>query len=235
MLHLMNDITDKPNWASDLLGPDSTNVVAEWADEALHLPFISQCTWDWCVPELHDKARFAEETGLVFVLNGGARICKSDTVLTLDVLGRLAAGVEQLAACRRPVGQDQGKNNMPGLVDPNWLPFVYGKTPLSLSGAVVGLQDAVESMGRGTVVPPDTESWERDALRIRIDAPRVVRGRRLALLRNRRAYHFSPRFQWLPCEVLFEAAGGWEDPAGTRGARSGQGGPAGMRITLVHH
>ena len=107
----MNGITDKPNWARDLLGPNAENVIAQWADEALRLPLISPRAWDWCVAELHDKARFAYETELVFVLNGGSRICKSDTLLAPDVMGRLAAGVEQLAARRRPpVDQDQDEN-----------------------------------------------------------------------------------------------------------------------------
>ncbi|OAA63450.1 hypothetical protein SPI_03613 [Niveomyces insectorum RCEF 264] len=153
-------------------------------DDASREHLISLRVWDWCVAEPRDKVRFTEETGLVFMLNGGAPVCKFDTMLAPHLMGHLAAYAEKLEARRPLVGQDQNKMNNPGLVNLHWLPLMYGKTLVLLQGgggnggrATVGLQNAVEAVGRGTVVPRRSEGWDR---------------------RNDR---FSPRFLCLLCEL----------------------------------
>ncbi|OAA63571.1 hypothetical protein SPI_03734 [Niveomyces insectorum RCEF 264] len=88
---------------------------------------------------------------------------------------------------------------MPGLIDPNWLPLIYGQTRVLGQGGRVGLLSAAEAMGRGTAA--DLQSWERSALEIRPGSRPGTMTKAQMHLRKRRAYRFSPCFQWLPCEV----------------------------------
>ncbi|ERS95740.1 hypothetical protein HMPREF1624_07815 [Sporothrix schenckii ATCC 58251] len=112
----------------------------------------------------------------------------------------------------------------PGLVDPNWLPLVYGQTPVLAQGGRVGCAGAVDAMGRGVLEPLPVYRWPRHLERPRRGGWRPVRDGRGRRLYDGLAYRFSPRFQWLPCEVQFAPAR--EPPVPGHADR-----PLGVRIT----
>ncbi|CAK7204199.1 hypothetical protein SEUCBS139899_006953 [Sporothrix eucalyptigena] len=185
MLQLMNAITDQPGWQRNVY---DNSVVARWAADAAALsgsPLISEAAWAWCLAELRDKAQYAYKTGLVFVFNAGARICKSDSFISAELLQRLTASVEQLSTEQRQQAETKSTTTAPLFVNPYWLPLVYGETRFIADGSL-GLADCVASIGFGAVQPA---------------APFVVPADRNP--RKLGHHRFSPLFQWLPCEVLF--------------------------------
>ncbi|CAK7218458.1 hypothetical protein SBRCBS47491_003517 [Sporothrix bragantina] len=186
MLRLMNAITDRPRWHRDV---HDAGVVAQWAAEAATLsgsPLISEAAWAWCLAELRDKAQYAKKSGLVFVFNAGARMCKSDSLVPAELLQRLAASVEQLSIEEWQQKEATNTTTTPSLVDLYWLPLVHGQTRFLTDGSRVSLTDYVESMGSGAAQPV---------------APFVVTADRSPLKPGH--HRFSPSFQWLPCEVSF--------------------------------
>ncbi|CAK7237879.1 hypothetical protein SBRCBS47491_010188, partial [Sporothrix bragantina] len=91
----------------------------------------------------------------------------------------------------------------PGLIDPDWLPLVYGQTPVLVQGGRVGCTNAVDAMLRGVLEPLTVHQWPRHLERPRRGGWQPAwdgRGRRLY---DEHSYRFSPQFQWLPCEVQF--------------------------------
>lgn len=59
MLSLMNNLTDKPDWSSKILGNE---IAAEWREDVLPIPLLRTRAWDWCLAELQDKAKLFEKT-----------------------------------------------------------------------------------------------------------------------------------------------------------------------------
>lgn len=118
------------------------------------------------------------------VLNAGARICKSDTLLPPDLLQRLASSVERLERLEQPGRLERREEStfpssssspsspsppLPSLVDPICLPLVYDKTLILAEGGCVGLLDCVEFMGTRTAFAIDTmapahdrDPWRKD-------------------------------------------------------------------------
>ncbi|KAG9515128.1 hypothetical protein KCU93_g9583, partial [Aureobasidium melanogenum] len=78
MLSLIDNITDKPSWSTDVFDDRKTSQLAQ---EALLSHLISPKTWEWCLSELQDKARFFRSTGRILVYNTGVVISKSDLVV----------------------------------------------------------------------------------------------------------------------------------------------------------
>jgi hypothetical protein len=149
---------------------------------------------DWILKEVEWKAKILKDTGFVTVMDAG--VVKSDTAIPEEVQRALKDAVKPL----EDVPKDQ-KDYHPGsddlvvdLVHPSLFPVVYGKTRI-LAGSSIGLGNCLYHMGLGSPVPippkedlgppmPDPSSFS-------FYMPTDYRSERL----------YSPKFQWLPCEV----------------------------------
>ncbi|RDB26315.1 hypothetical protein Hypma_006638 [Hypsizygus marmoreus] len=98
MLHLMNKLTDKPDWNKKVF---DDVIASKWKSEALATEAldITQSMVDWCIDEVRYKAKLFEETGAVSVYNGD--VVKSDTVIPSslkEALRKAVAPLEQVPA-----------------------------------------------------------------------------------------------------------------------------------------
>ncbi|KAI8277521.1 hypothetical protein K4K60_006926 [Colletotrichum sp. SAR11_57] len=93
MISLINDITDKPGWSKDVFN----NVkVGSWRAEALACTLMSPLAWDWCLLELQDMAKDADERGHICVLNTASRGGQVDFEHVIDSVGKGETARRQL-------------------------------------------------------------------------------------------------------------------------------------------
>lgn len=212
MLRLMNDITDQLMW---YVAIHDASIVADWTEKALSRDMISPAAWDWCLLELRDKADLYEASSLTLVLDSAARVCKSDDLISPELLKKLASEVESL---------DVQEGGHP--VDPDMFPLVYGQTRVLADGGCVDVSNAVDCAGKGT--PSGSQIWRCSRnQRVRCDgSPRMAgwsmrgwgRAGAFACARCGRAdrgsedssweprgHRFSSKYQWLPSEISFAA------------------------------
>ncbi|KAH0429957.1 hypothetical protein CcaCcLH18_08102 [Colletotrichum camelliae] len=131
MISLINDITDKPGWSKDVLNDVN---VASWRVEALARPLMSPLAWDWCLLELQDMAKDADDRGRICVLNTASRVCKSDGLVSHSLL-------EELRLRTDSVWRD-----CPFGVDPNMFPLVYSQTNVLSQSSQVDLEHIINSV-----------------------------------------------------------------------------------------
>lgn len=119
---------------------------------------VSQKMVDWVIAELRFKAKIFQQTSTVSVFDGD--VVKSDTAISAEIRESLKAAVRSLEDI-----PDIHKDYHPGsdgkvldLVHPSLFPLIYGKSRV-LENSLVGLNDSIQSCGKGTVVPirPDDE------------------------------------------------------------------------------
>lgn len=163
MLRLMNTITDRDGWTVGVRDPD---VVARWEEEFKEDGdgLISEAAWAWCVKELRDKAACSEERRLTHVFDGCARLCKSDDLLSEQLLRKLEAEVEGFASSAAVAEMNRGRpadETMVSLVDPDLYPLVFEETRVLSDGGTVGCINAVDQMGRGCPAPVQKWSCSR--------------------------------------------------------------------------
>lgn len=207
MLRLMNDITDWSEWYEDIY---NASIVADWANNAMSQDLISPAAWNWCLLELRDRADLYKKSSLTHALDSASRVCKSDDLMNPELLEELTANVGTLGAS----------------VDPDLFPLVYGKTRVLQGRGRVGRVNAVDYAGKGTA--SKQQIWRCSSKwRLRCDGtPRCIgpgrrgrgRGGAYACGRcgredmerghsswDRRGHLFSADYQWLPCEISFDA------------------------------
>jgi hypothetical protein len=138
----------------------------------------------WCIDEIRYNAQEFKETGMVTVYDGD--VVKSDNAIPPSVqqaLKAAAAHLEDIPEMNRDwhPGSD---GTVLDLVHPSLFPVVYGQTRI-LKDDLVGLDDCVDRCGEGVTleVPPSEQS---------------------SLLRHVMTNPYSRKFQWLPCEVVFD-------------------------------
>lgn len=227
MLQLMNTITDRPNWNVDIHDPA---VVAHWASEAFASELISPAAWDWCVAELRDKALYHDKFHLTHVFDSASRICKSDHLISEELLHKLAEEVEALASAPEFLHQYDGAQHgrsedetQVALVDPDMFSLAFGETRVLNNAALTCSVTAAHQMGWGS--RSLEQSWscsrspwgrcDRNPTRGMQGVPRGLE--ECAICRHsgsspeqpwqKRAFMFSRRYQWLPAEVCFRPAG----------------------------
>ncbi|KAL4909565.1 hypothetical protein BDW74DRAFT_83181 [Aspergillus multicolor] len=186
MMRIMNAITDKPDWDKKVF---NGNITAKWREEiAQSDQDVSVKMMDWIIRELQWKAGILSDTGFVKVFDDG--VVKSDTVIAEDLKAALKEAVRPFENV--PQGQRDyhpaSDRKVIDLVHPSLFPVVYGRTRV-LPDRVIGLDDCLESIGEGTVLPTPSE---KDTVQERT---------RAYYWRHQDLPAFSSKFQWLPCEV----------------------------------
>jgi hypothetical protein len=147
---------------------------------------------EWVIAELRYRAKNFKETGAVTVYNGD--VVKSDTAIpealkeSLKDIVRKLENIPEIYKDYHP-GSD-GK--VLDLVHPSLFPLIYGQTRV-LEGSLIGLDDCIESCGKGIVVPI------RPVEETQISTKRSNMGGYQAW--NKPPPPYSKIFQWLPCEV----------------------------------
>ena len=129
-------------------------IAEKWKAEALATPGrdVSQKMIDWIIEELRFKASIFQRTSAVSVFDGD--VVKSDTAIPTDIRDTLQASVRSLEDV-----PEIYKDYHPGsdgrvldLVHPSLFPLIYGKSRV-LEDSLIGLDDCIQSCGKGVVVP----------------------------------------------------------------------------------
>lgn len=192
MMQVMNTITDKPNWERKVFDETITN---KWREEiAQSGQDVTPKMMNWIIKELQWKKSCLEKQGYLEVFEN---VIKSDTAVSKELQDALKEAVKPL----EDVPEDQ-KDYHPGsddkvldLVHPSLFPVLYGKTRV-LPDTILGLEDCLDYIGQGEVLPapPDGESNDHSSGRI----PRRMLD--LPVL--------STKFQWMPCDIDLSKDGG---------------------------
>jgi hypothetical protein len=113
---------------------------------------VSQEMADWVIAELRFKAESFKTVGAISVYDGD--VVKSDTAVPTDLKEALQEALKDL----EDVPQSS-KDYHPGsdgkvldLVHPSLFPLIYGRTRV-VSDSLIGLDECIESCGKGDVVP----------------------------------------------------------------------------------
>ncbi|KAL2861935.1 hypothetical protein BJX68DRAFT_223519 [Aspergillus pseudodeflectus] len=190
MMRIMNSITDKRDWDKKVF---DDKITAKWRAELLQSgQDVSPRMINWIIQELRWKAGIFAATRFVEVFDDG--VVKSDSAISQELRTALQRAVAPLEDV-----PDEQKDYHPGsdntvvnLVHPSLFPVVYGRTRV-LPDRVIGLDDCLNSIGEGEVVP--TPPYDQ-AVPITLES-----------FRRRHFSHYKPppeystKFQWLPCEV----------------------------------
>jgi hypothetical protein len=113
---------------------------------------VSQKMADWVIAELRYKAKLFRETNAIIVYN--ADVVESDIAVPTEIkqaLQESARNMENVPEFYKDYhpGSDETVLN---LVHPSLFPLVYGRSRV-LSNSLIGLDDCIESCGKGEVVP----------------------------------------------------------------------------------
>ncbi|KAF8993787.1 hypothetical protein BDQ17DRAFT_1252472 [Cyathus striatus] len=173
MLHIMEELTDKPSWETKIL---NETITSKWRKEILTSgEDVSSKMIDFIFDELRYKAKLFAQTGVIVVFDREG-VIKSDTMVPEELKVALVEAVKPLEGV-----PDSQKDWHPGsnekvldLVHPSLFPLVYGLSRILPRGRM-GVEEGLERAGEGVVVSAEK------------------------LLSKGRAY--SEKFQWLPCEV----------------------------------
>ncbi|KAJ3502518.1 hypothetical protein NMY22_g18557 [Coprinellus aureogranulatus] len=180
MLGFMNAVTDKPEWTKKVFDEE---IVKKWKAEAVtssDVPPEEEMTermFDYCIQELQHRAKKQGEQPNDAIQVFPGDVYKSDSAISEEVKAALQEAVRPLEDV-----QDHQKDWHPGsdgkvldLVHPSLFPLIYGVSRILPIGArATTLDDCIERCGEGEVIPA---------------------------LQHRPSPQYSPKFQWLPCEV----------------------------------
>ncbi|KAJ5988379.1 hypothetical protein N7481_003589 [Penicillium waksmanii] len=187
-MRVMNSITDKPEWDRKVF---DLNITSKWRDEITESgEDITPRMIDWVIKELQWKAGIFDETGYVQVFDTG--VVKSDAVISQE----LRQALKDASVPLSNIPEDEkdyhpgSDNKVVDLVHPSLFPVIYGRTRV-LPDRTIGLNDSIEAMGYGSIVPQPTDE------QILQFTPHLPRGLPV----------FSKSFQWLPCDVEFTEEG----------------------------
>ncbi|RHZ72328.1 hypothetical protein CDV55_101325 [Aspergillus turcosus] len=195
MVRVMERITDTPDWHKKVNNPE---VAEAWKQEAMAGPEdITKNMADWIIDELQFKAIIYELTNVISLYNGD--VTKSDHNVPESFRAQLESATKVLDE-----GPSVLKSYNPGsdhvqrdLVPGAFFPLVYGRTRI-LKDRIIGLDDALDNIGQGEVVPVPPETITREDMAWRVAARADID-----------AKPFSRRFQILPCDLELRDDGRW--------------------------
>ncbi|KAL3471427.1 hypothetical protein BJX99DRAFT_237408 [Aspergillus californicus] len=190
MMRVVNSITDKPDWERKVFDKD---IVAKWREEVTRSgEDVSEKMMDWIIKEMQWKAGISQNTQSVQVFDDG--VVKSDTAISKELQAALKEAVAPLERHRDRDYHPGSDQRVVNLVHPSLFPVIYGRTRV-LPDRVLGLEDSLQSMGEGDLLPvPEEDSCSTPQ-------------RRGYGYQGLHLNPFSPRFQWLPCDVDYNNDG----------------------------
>lgn len=148
------------------------------------------------IAELRYKAKKFNKTGKIIVYDSA--VVKSDTIVPESTKLALQAAVRKLEDIPAAYKDYHPGSNgqVLDLVHPSLFPLIYGRSRV-LPDSLVGLDDCVESCGKGNII------------QIREDDETVAQMTRRVSggWRNRGTTVYSKNYQWLPSEVEFTEDG----------------------------
>lgn len=210
MVGVMNMITDFPDWHEDIVR-DDRDLEQAWREQTRQMFLnVSDCAWKWCLRELRDKAADFRHTGAVRVLDIGSSVFKLDGRLLREIQQGLSSSSQHLFAKSRRKSHPEGVD----VVDPHLYPLVYGLTPVFQQH---GLTTLSNPFGSGPALPAPEQGlgqYDKNAREVALHELRLgvtcydgfsltFHGEISVLSDPDRTsgFHWSPRFQSLPCEV----------------------------------
>lgn len=124
-------------------------------------------------------------------------VIKSDSLLTNDLIKSLKDAVKPLEEVpdKHKDWHPNSDEKVLDIVHPSLWPLVYGRSRI-LTDRTIGVDDALESCGAGTIVPSPPES----ELEVETKAWSIDPGERISSL--------SDRYQWLPSDVQLDTETG---------------------------
>ncbi|KAH7128294.1 hypothetical protein B0J11DRAFT_266921 [Dendryphion nanum] len=156
---------------------------------------MSENSFDYCIKELQDKAKYFEASGIVPTLDADASVAKSDILVTPELHKSLRDAFEKLHADQTlsPDWHPNSNNMVQDLVHPSMYPLVYGRSRV-YQDEVVGVTDAVDKWaGKGTIIEPFPSTRNENAsshMNYGIDEK-----------------YWSEKYQWLPANLSFNEDG----------------------------
>ncbi|KAF5507238.1 hypothetical protein CGCA056_v012745 [Colletotrichum aenigma] len=159
MMKFINALSDKPEW---WLKVQDDEIAEKWKKEALSMDWtlylkhadFTPAMADACISELKKKAVLYEQTGLMPVLDYSIAVIKSDAIMTPDMATSLRKGVKPLeeVPAEDKDWHPNSNEQVLDLVHPSLWPLMYGRSRV-LRDRVIGLDDALEHCGMGTILP----------------------------------------------------------------------------------
>lgn len=153
MIHLMNYISDKPDWATKIFDDE---IASTWKREALASDGIdiTENMASWCIDELRHIAAINRDggcSGAVPVLSGN--VIKSDTAIPAAIADRLKDGVAVLenVPAEQQDWHPRSDDTVLDLVHPSLYPLVYGRTRI-LPDTTMDMESATKHIGEGVTI-----------------------------------------------------------------------------------
>ncbi|TVY78455.1 hypothetical protein LSUE1_G006514 [Lachnellula suecica] len=159
---------------------------------------VSNQTFDYCVQELQNKARYYKKSGLIPTLDACAAVVKSDKLVSPNLQSELRKAFDELKADQKvsPDWHPNSSDMVQDLLHPSMYPLVYGRSKV-LQEEVVGVNDAIDKWaGKGEVIEKDIyQPSQNDRFRYGVGSGKVPPN------------FWSDTYQWLPSNVAFQNDG----------------------------
>ncbi|KAI8210187.1 hypothetical protein K4K52_012619 [Colletotrichum sp. SAR 10_76] len=201
MMKFINTLSDKPEWWRKV---QDDEIAGKWKKEALSMDWtlylkhadFTPAMADACISELKKKAVLYEKTGLMPVLDYSIAVIKSDAIMTPDMAASLRKGVKPLeeVPAEDKDWHPNSNEQVLDLVHPSLWPLMYGRSRV-LRDRVIGLDDALEHCGMGTVLPKRKQKETEFLIKAGSFCEESI-----TIL--------SDLFQWLPCDVKIDPTTG---------------------------
>ncbi|KAI8265680.1 hypothetical protein K4K56_005051 [Colletotrichum sp. SAR 10_98] len=201
MMKFINALSDKPEWWRKV---QDDEIAGKWKKEALGMDWtlylkhadFTPAMADACISELKKKAVLYEQTGLMPVLDYSIAVIKSDAIMTPDMAASLRKGVKPLeeVPAEDKDWHPNSNEQVLDLVHPSLWPLMYGRSRV-LRDRVIGLDDALEHCGMGTVLPKRKQKETEFLIKAGSFCEESI-----TIL--------SDLFQWLPCDVKIDPTTG---------------------------
>ncbi|KAI6082372.1 hypothetical protein F4821DRAFT_263977 [Hypoxylon rubiginosum] len=159
MMDFISFVTDKPNWEVEVFHEETLRT---WLEEArlAHLRdldddvFFSEEMYKACVDELHEKATYLNNTGIVHVLDAELAVAKSDTIVPPTVAAALRHNAEALELSLKTKDWEPGSDyTVLNLLNPSLFPLVYGTTRvLPRQQDRITLDNCLSHIGEGETI-----------------------------------------------------------------------------------
>uniref|UniRef100_A0A093UQ58 Histone H2B n=1 Tax=Talaromyces marneffei PM1 TaxID=1077442 RepID=A0A093UQ58_TALMA len=195
MLQLINEFTDKQDWFEKVFDACYIQV---WTKELREDPEVTENMIDWLTAELKYKAKIARKIGFINVFNADVVKSCADFFQHEKFRTELCNAIKKLeqGLGTAPEYQMATEEREMDYVHPSFFPVAFGKTRV-LPDRLIGLDDAVASMGQGEIIPvPQDPGPSRHELSWNIASRSDIMPR-----------PYSSRFQWLPSDVYFRPDG----------------------------